>query len=584
MKLLLIYPDINTIQFPHYQHGLAWISAVIKKAGHQLELLYLDRELEDDEFIARVAAHDPDLVAFSSTTQQWLYARRYARLVKERLKKFMVVGGIHATIDPEAVMAEGIFDALVRGEGEYPLLDLANALEADSDYTGIGNLWAPGPEGIIKNPVREPVDLAALPWPDRDLFDNQLLMKHNDSQVAVMASRGCPFRCTYCCNTVLSDLVGGNARWVRLRPIDDVLEEIAVLHQRFPEMKSLIFMDEVFTIKKKWVGEFCEKYKTRFKTPFQVFIRVESVDRESMEWMKDAGLYSIIVGVESGNERIRREVLNRKMTNEQIIRVFKWADELGLETWDFNMIGVPGDDESTIRDTMRLNEIIRPHHLQISIFYPFPGTPLHEVCLEKGYAKVDESTSVFHSKPVLELPTISREKVLELHKEFVALGHGIEAKKSARGYADLAALLDDARVEQGGEEYVGRWRVRIQGEDRMGILMHPPSSATYRLKIKPGTVLRFGIGMTADVWEKPGGGTTFEVRVKTRLRKPVTIFSEHVDPKNDPGHRKWIDREVSLDHLAGKNVELTLATLTPPGENQFCAAFWARPHLTAPEG
>lgn len=579
MKLVLLYPDINTIQFPHFQHGIAWLAAVVKKGGHQVELIYLDRERDDAELAADVAGRTPDVVAFSSTTQQWLFTRRYAAALRP-LGKPMVIGGIHATIDPEAVFDTGWFDYLVRGEGEYPMLEIMDALAAGRDASAIANVWTRNPAGeIVRNPVRPPVDLAQLPWPDRDIYDNDLLMMHNDRQVSVMASRGCPYRCSYCCNTVLSDLVGGNANWVRQRPVADVIAELEYLHRRFPEMKSLIFMDEIFTVHKRWVKEFCEEYKKRFKTPFQVFLRVETVDRETLAVMKDAGLYSVIAGVESGNEQIRREVLNRKMTNQRIIDVFKWADELGIETWDFNMIGVPGDTEASIRDTMELNRLIRPHHLQTSIFYPFPGTPLYERCVAEGLSKVDESTSVFHSKPVLDLPGLSRERLLELHQEFVALGHEIEAGKGAAGYADLAALYPQARVEPGGPGYMALWRVRIGGDDRMAILMHPPSRATWTVEVRPGSRFRFGIGFSQDVWDKPGGGATFEVSVKTRFRKPRVVFSEQVDPKHNENHRRWLDREVDLSAFGGKTVEITLSTITPPGENQFCAAFWSRPFL-----
>jgi hypothetical protein len=267
------------------------------------------------------------------------------------------------------------------------------------------------------------------------------------------------------------------------------------------------------------------------------------------------------------------------MSNEQIIKVFKWANELDIETWDFNMIGVPGDTEQTIRDTMELNKIIRPHHLQISIFYPFPGTPLWEKCIEEGYAKVDESTSVFHSKPVLELPTISREKLMQLHKEFVALGHQIEAEKSSKGYFDMAAEFKNAEIEMGGDEYVELWRVRIAGDDRMAVLMHPTSKVGYKLEIKPDSKMKFGTGFSEDVWEKEGAGATFEIKIKTRLRKAKTIFSEYIDPKKNPDQRKWMDHEIDLSSFANKKVELTLETTTPPGENQFCAAFWSRPYV-----
>ncbi len=580
MKILLIYPDINTIQFPHYQHGLAWISSVLKRGGHEVELLYLDKEISDEELVARVKSIDPEVAAFSSTTQQFSFTLRYARALKKATDKFIVIGGIHATIDPENVMASGAFDALVRGEGEYPLLELLEALGQGRDFSAIRNLWAANKSGeLVRNDLRPPVDLAGLPWPDRELFDDGKLMLYNDRQVSMMASRGCPFNCTYCCNTVLASLVGGQAKWVRQRPLDDLMGEIGDVHARYPDIKSLIFMDEVFALKKKWILEFCEAYKAKFKTPFQIFLRVESVDRETLERMADAGLYSVIVGVESGNERIRREVLNRKMTNRKIIEVFGWADELGLETWDFNMIGVPGDTEETIRDTMELNRIIKPHHPQVSIFYPFPGTPIHDVCVEMGLAKVGENTSVFLSEPVLDLPTISRDRLRELHKEFMALSHQLEAEKTARGYADLTALFDKAEVRPGGPDYVATWRVRVAGEDRLSVLLHPPSSITYRVKVEPDSALRFGMAFSEDSWTKPGGGTTFIVKIKTRMRKEKVVFEETIDPKREASHRKWLDREVDLARFANKNALLTLETVAPGGDNQFCPAFWGRPRL-----
>jgi hypothetical protein len=113
----------------------------------------------------------------------------------------------------------------------------------------------------------------------------------------------------------------------------------------------------------------------------------------------------------------------------------------------------------------------------------------------------------------------------------------------------------------------------------MCILMHPPSSAAYTLEIKPGARLRFGLAFSSDVWDQPGEGATFEVRVKTRLHHERTVFSEYIDPKHRPAERRWLDREIDLSAFGGKTVELTLATSTPPGRNQFCAAFWSRPFL-----
>jgi len=141
MKVLLIYPDVNTIQFPHFQHGVASVSAVLKQGGHETSLLYLNRDLADDEFVSEVKKYNPDIVAFSSTSLQFSIARRYARVVKAGLGLPVVIGGIHATIAPEEVMRDENFDYLIQTEGEYPMLELADALQAGNDFSGIQNLW-----------------------------------------------------------------------------------------------------------------------------------------------------------------------------------------------------------------------------------------------------------------------------------------------------------------------------------------------------------------------------------------------------------------------------------------------------------
>jgi hypothetical protein len=298
-----------------------------------------------------------------------------------------------------------------------------------------------------------------------------------------------------------------------------------------------------------------------------------------LKMLREAGLYSVIVGVESGNERIRKEVLNRHMSNAQIENIFRWADELGIETWDFNMLGLPDETEENVRETIELNRRIRPDHVQISIFYPFPGTPLHERCEKDNLIPQEHTTSVFHNRATLELPNLSREKINHLFDEFRALGYLLEAQKRPSGYYDFTAHFDEASIQSGGEKFVALWLVRIGGEDRLSLLLHPPSSATYNLTVQPGSALRFGMAFSPDVWDKPGKGCTFEVLCKTRFRGTRTIFSEYVDPKHIPEQRGWLDREVNLSELGGKKVELTLRTSTPAGENEYCVAFFSRPHL-----
>jgi len=584
MRILLLYPDIQTIQFYHFQHGLAWVSAVLKQAGHQVELLYINKELPEEEVVSKVRGFSPEMVGISSITLQYQFTRRYARAIKHTLKLPLVLGGIHATISPENVLNEDLFDFLVRGEGEFPLLELAEALEHDRDWRSIKNLGFKRKGEIILNPVREPVNLDQLPPPDRELFDESRILLENDGQFILMASRGCLFACTHCCNTVLSELAGGAKKWHRYRAVENVLAEIEAAKIRRPDIKSLVFFDEVFTADKKWVRSFCEQYmKSGLELPYQVYLRVGTVDYETMKLMKESGLYSVLIGVESGDELIRREVLNRKMSNDQILQVFRWADELGITTWSLNMIGVPGDTEQSIRKTMELNEKIFPGHLQLAIFQPFPGTPLFQRCLEQGLMPEGEATAVLDNQPRLNLPGISRERLREIYDEFLAKGWLWEAKKGKQGYFDLSANFDHAKVEMGGNKFVKLWLVRVLGQDRIALLIHPPSRVSWKLKLEPDSRLRFGVSFSPDVWDKPGEGVWYLVKVATRFGKPETVFEEYIDPRRKPEQRKWTDFEVDLSRFGGKKIELTLETRTD-GPNDYCVAFWSRPYLVSKGG
>ncbi len=578
MKIALVYLDIHTTMFYHYQHGLAWISAVLKQGGHQVELLYINRELPEAEVVEQIRRMKPALIGFSSGTLQYQFTRRYAKAFKESLKIPLVIGGIHATIAPEAVMAEGIFDFLIRGEGEYPLLELADALQGGRDWRGIMNIWWREGDEIKSNPVRPAINLDQLPPPDRELFDEERLMRENNGQFTMMASRGCPFACSFCCNTVLTKLAGGVKNWHRHRSVEEVIAEFERALKRRPEIKRIVFMDEVFTADKKWTRAFCREYQTLFSTPFQVYIRVGTVDYETLKLLRETGLYSILVGVESGDERIRREILNRRMSDEKIIELFQWCDELGIETSAHNMIGVPGDTEETIRKTILFNQRLFPSHLNLSVFQPFPSTPLYDVCIKKGLIPEGEATAICLPQPRLNLPGISRDRLKEIYNDFLALGWLWEAKKAKKGYWDLSAEFEQARIETLDKKYVLLWLVRILGEDRLSILIHPPSRVSWKLKLKKGTRLRFGASFSLDVWDQPGAGCWYLVKVKTRFGKEQTVFSKYIDPKHNQEERRWMDFEVDLARFGEKRVELTLETMTDNG-NEYCVALWSRPHL-----
>ncbi len=580
MKVLFIYTDILTNAYSHFQHGIGYISSLLKQAGHSTSLLYLTSEIRKEELIRRIEELKPGLIGFSTGTHQWRFAREYSHWIKEYFDLPIICGGIHPTLAPAEVISEPGIDMLCRGEGEYALLELVNRMEAGENISRIQNLWIKGPgEEIVRNPLRPLItDLDSLPFPDRNIYDYNTLLKENAYEHMVMASRGCPYRCSYCCSPAFNQLYSVKGSPVRMRSPQNVIEELTMIQDRY-RVDSLFFADEVFTLNHHWLREFCQLYQSKFAIPFKADVRLETANKEILKLLKETGCSTVLIGVESGNEEIRRKIMNRDMKNEDIIRVFQMADEIGLKTWSSNLLGVPGETRETIQETMDLNLKLSPDHIQISVFFPYPGTELYRHCEKEGYLTGEDLTSYFEDISVINLPTITREEIKRYFNEFRQIAFQIQARKTKLGYYDFISNFKLAKVNSENSTYVKLSQTRIIGDERLCIFAHPPTRLQYKVELKPDSVLRFGGALSPLVWSPgKGEGTLFTVTV-SNLLKDKTIFSKYIDPKNTPEDRKWHDFELDLSGLGEKKVKLNFITSTEEGKNDYCWAVWARPHL-----
>lgn len=588
MRILFVYPNISTGNGLHYNHGIGALSATLKQAGHHAELITLEQEPEDREFLAGISRADPDLVAVSFGSHQWKQVRRLSDLVNRELNLPVLAGGVHATHASEQTIDHHGIDMLCRGEGEQAIVETAAALEAGGDLSKIENLWLKDDEGrLIKNQVRPLIEkLDSLPFVDREIFDMDGILRVNAGEMSMMAGRGCPYGCAYCCNNALIELYRGKGRYVRYRSVDHLLSEIEELAGRYP-IRTLYFEDDIFTLKKDWVEEFCQKYKRSFSFPFRIYIHVQAVDLELLTMLREAGLYMVNVGVESGNERIRREVMKRKMTNERIEQVFCWLHDLDIIVRDFNIVGLPGETPETMRETMELNRRILPDQVQVSIFYPYPGTELYNTCREAGYLTDEERQTYFETKSILNMPDLSGERIKEAYLEFCRLAETIQAERFQKdllqgenGYFDFLNHYDRRRVIEGAADQVRLERFLIEGRRRFVLFEHPRARLTFpEVEIRPGTLLRFGLALDPSCLTWGGAGVRFRVLAKDKDDE-MEVFNEAIDPKGDLAQRSWQDREVDLGRWAGKRISLSFCTDPDPGEDLTGAwAGWSRPHL-----
>jgi len=407
MKIFLIYPAIDSLQNTGYNHGLGYISSVLKEGGFDVDYLVLKNKEDIAGLYEIVRGKKPEIVGFSVTTSQFNHLKDITKALKEISNSFMVCGGIHPTLRPECIFELPYVDAIVRGEGEYPLLEFAQRLENKIDYLNIKNFWFRKNNKIIKNGLRPLIkNLDSLPFPDKSSLDYQRVINEAQGVNPFMFSRGCTFGCSYCSNSALSKLYQEN--FFRQLSPQRAIQEIKQDADRF-KFKFIVFDDDIISLNKKWFYEFFTLYKNNFGYPFACNIRVGTVDSDMMGLLKNAGAFYIIIGIEHGNEKFTKTVLKRNITNKQIIDTFKLCDKYELPYYGQVMVGLPFENKRLYVDTVRLCRKISIEN-PISIFYPYPGTELGKICEENKWLPQKE----FYKERVeatISYPDFSKENI-----------------------------------------------------------------------------------------------------------------------------------------------------------------------------
>jgi len=393
--------------------GPAFLAAFLREHGHEATMVRARIDMADGEVVAMVRAAEPELLGVSMTTRQWLRARYLVGVIRAELDVPVVAGGLHATFSPEAILSAPGFDYACLGEGEEALLDLVNTLAAKKSAHGLSNIWVRGGfRPVLRKPV-EPLD--ALPFAARDILDEPY------GVVQLSTQRGCPFPCTYCGARMFNELYEGTAEYGRRRSHDNVLAELRELREA-GRLSYVIFLDDTFTIHHPWVKEFCRRYKEEFRTPFCLHARVETVNEKMLAMLADAGCQQITYGVESGSERVRKEIMHRHVTNQRFRDVFRWSNDVGIRVIANYMLALPGETREELDETFALAEELPSFDFGFFVFYPYPGTHLFQTCRDKGYLPADYlSRPANHRESILTLPDLTQRDIDEVYDQFTDL-------------------------------------------------------------------------------------------------------------------------------------------------------------------
>jgi radical SAM superfamily enzyme YgiQ (UPF0313 family) len=368
MRVLFIAPrSFNPKQmYREYPLGIGYLGTLLKQEGHEVRIFDQNVQGAEDEGLLKLAAEfDPQIAGFSVITPNYPVARQQiGKLKRLRPDMRIAAGGIHATLFPDDLIADGA-DVVVLGEGEPVISDLVAGLGAGRDLSGLPDLlFRTRAGGIIRTAQqRRTTPLDELPIVDRSLYNLPKYTHHS-----MLASRGCPHHCAFCCNytgTVRSD-------GVAVRSHKNVIAEMEHLRD-IHGAREIFFADDIFLLRKHDILKFCGECAARdVGVKWIGQMRADSVDRAVAEAMRAAGCQRIYFGVESGSDRILREA-HKGMTTAQIRRGIRAAVDAGLRVKTGWIYGLPGSLEEQYESIPFMLDL-RPHEISIHQLIPFPGT------------------------------------------------------------------------------------------------------------------------------------------------------------------------------------------------------------------
>ncbi len=356
--------------------GIMYLSSCLKKAGHKTDIALSQDSLQTAKKFR------PDVLAYSTTTG---FHKKFLEIntkLREEIDALSIFGGPHPTFFPEMIREDNV-DAICIGEGEEAIVDFANRLEKGVTVKDTPNFWVKEKNKIYKNPIRPLIEnIDEIPFPDRELFYNKYKLARNNKIKSCITTRGCPYSCTYCFNHQYNKLYRGKGKIIRMRTVDNVIEELKLL-KKYP-LDLVHFATDTFILDEKWIHEFSIKYKKEIGVPFYCGVRANLVKKDIIRNLKKAGCVSVAMGVETGNEKIRNELLKRNLTEQQIIDAARIIHDDGINLLTQNMLALPTETLENAFETFALNVNCKSDYATASLYQPYPKTDLGEYSKKEG--------------------------------------------------------------------------------------------------------------------------------------------------------------------------------------------------------
>jgi hopanoid biosynthesis associated radical SAM protein HpnJ len=360
-------------------------------------------------------ANDFELLVLFTSTPGFHVDVKMAEMMKDSNPKLKVAFvGPPVTVEPEkSLRTSPAIDFVVRREFDYQIADYARGTPVD-DLPGV-SFRKNG--HIVNNPERPPIEnLDELPWVTKVYKRDLDVKRYNvpfllNPFISLYTSRGCPAMCTFC----LWPQTHSGHRW-RLRSTDDIAREVAYAKEAFPYVKEIFFDDDTFNYQKARTVELCKKLKPLNFT-WSCTSRV-TTDYDTLKAMKESGCRLLIVGYESGDQQILKNI-KKGATIDMALRFTDNCKKLGLVVHGDFIIGLPGETRESIRKTIDFAKRLDTETIQVSIAHPYPGTEFYDYVKNNGLITIDAMTDeTGHQLPNIIYPGLDRGEMVEWVERF----------------------------------------------------------------------------------------------------------------------------------------------------------------------
>lgn len=387
MKLLFFQES------PMYEAlAVHFIAGAIEAAGHSCDVVIESHERDVYRTIAELR---PDMIAFSIMTRQQEWAIVKIKELKEVFELPILIGGTHPTMYPET-LGHCEADYLCVGEGEIPTVELLDRLEEGGRTDNIPNIHAKSGGRIVKNEIRPLMtDWDSMPLPDRTVYGRYPFLGRLPLK-RFITSFGCAYKCSFCYINNFREIYSGKGKFYRRKSIERAIQEIEETRRHYP-LTRIHFVDDIFSLDRKWVEKFLPAFKKGIHVPFTANIWIAHMDESMVQLFKENGCAGLTFGVESGNEETRVNLIDKNLPDETYLRNCGYLKRYKIPFHTGNIIGLPGEGIEKAYETARFNRTIGVSSTRSGLFWPFPGTRLTDYAIEHGMLESGYTTAYINS-------------------------------------------------------------------------------------------------------------------------------------------------------------------------------------------